>query len=292
MISTISQGYDATATSVLAYEIGCHEVLTMRLPTNDNGTSIAKKIGYDTIHQIERDAYKDNGSLIEAEAAATGSTAGIYESYEALCRGKLIFLGTRGDSVWERLHDNVNDSLDFHASNGYSQASLYPMEHLLRINSVIVSIPLIGADSWSELARISQSDEMKRWSVGDCYDRPIPRRIVENKGIERDSFGLRKSGAGISYHLDSFSSLRAKMSEKSYSSLSSFRKGIHRKNIPHLKAVYKFYKAEIPAFINYILRKRHIRYRIRGTKTGFTSSPLSSLLFLWGVHEMKKRYQQ
>lgn len=292
MISTISQGYDATATSALAYEIGCREVLTMRLPADDNGTDIAQRMGYDTIHQIERDAYKGNESLLEAEAAATGSTAGIYEPYEALCRGKLIFLGDRGDSVWERLHDNVNDRLDFHAGNGYSQASLYPMEHLLRINSIIVSIPLIGADSWSWLARISQSDEMAAWSVGDRYDRPIPRRIVESIGIDRESFGRRKAGAGISYHFNTFGSLRHKMAAASFASLAAYRRQLHRKRLPLLKALWTFYRAEAPVFANYLFRKLHLPSRVHGKSAGCTSSPLTSLLFLWGVHEMTKRYQQ
>lgn len=42
------------------------------------------------------------------------------------------------------------------------------------------------------IARISLSDEMSPWRLGTTYDRPIPRRIVEEAGVEREAFGQHK----------------------------------------------------------------------------------------------------
>lgn len=292
MITTISQGYDATATSVLAKEIGCNEALTIRIPANDNGTEIALKLGYEVIRQIEPDAYKYNDKLLEAEAAATCSTAGIYEPYEQYCSGKLIFMGDRGDSVWDRGHANVNPNLDFHAGNGFSQASLFPSEHLLRINSVVVAVPLIAADAWPYIDKISSSEEMQCWSVANHYDRPIPRRIIETAGIERKSFGRQKAGAGISYHFNTYKSLKSKMSVESYKSLTQFMKYLKQKPFDKFKARIKFYASEAPVFLNYLLKKIRIPFRFNMKKTGSASSLITSLLFLWGIEEMKKRYKQ
>lgn len=201
-------------------------------------------------------------------------------------------MGDRGDSVWERGHANVNPYLDFHAGNGFSQASLFPVEYLLRVTSIIISVPLIGADSWPEIDKISSSEEMKKWSVGDHYDRPIPRRIVESAGIGRECFGRKKIGAGISYHFNTFRSLKDKMSPSSFESLRCFRKKMRRKLMPLLAANVKFYISEAPVFANHILRRIRIPIRFNSKRTGIASSPLNTMLFLWGINEMKKRYKK
>jgi hypothetical protein len=41
--------------------------------------------------------------------------------------------------------------------------------------------------------------EMAPWSIGGEYDRPIPRRIVEEAGVERDSFGQSKKAVAVWY---------------------------------------------------------------------------------------------
>ena len=57
------------------------------------------------------------------------------------------------------------------------------------------------AENWPSIHRISNSKEMQEYSVGGKYDRPIPRRIIETKGIKRDEFMLKK-GAGFNYRFD------------------------------------------------------------------------------------------
>jgi hypothetical protein len=47
----------------------------------------------------------------------------------------------------------------------------------------------------STLHAISRSEEMKHWRVGGRYDRPIPRRILEEAGIPRALFGHTKAAS-------------------------------------------------------------------------------------------------
>ena len=291
MITTISKGYDAAAVSVLAADLGCQEAITMRVPQNDNGKNIALKLGYKVVHEIERDAYVNNNKLLEAETVASGCVTGmIFEAYENICSGKLIFMGTRGDSVWEKLLSGVNDSLAF-PHNGYAQADLSPSEHLFRINSIIIHVPLIGANSWPEIAKISNSEEMKPWSVGGMYDRPIARRLVEEKGVLRNEFGTQKLGGGISFHFNTLTSIKRKMSPTSYNSLLQYKADNKPNWIKQLIYNVSFVLSEFPVYYNYFMYKSRIRLFINERACGHKSSPTSNLLILWGINEIKKRYR-
>src|SRR5699024_9829551 len=67
-ITTISKGYDAPASSVLAKKIGCEVAATFNEPNIDDcGTEVAKKLGYHTILEKNELTYLENDKLIEAE---------------------------------------------------------------------------------------------------------------------------------------------------------------------------------------------------------------------------------
>lgn len=296
MISTISRGYDATTVSALAKMVGCDEVLTFKSPEkykSDCGTAIAEKLGFSKIYEVDADTYKVSKTLLEAECCATGDMGSetVFCAFDELTSGKLLFMGARGDSVWERLHDNVNGSLDFSSGNTYSQSSLTPYEHFNLTNTIVVNIPLIGATAWPDLARISNSDEMKPWSVRDTYDRPICRRIVEGAGVSRKDFGQVKAGAGMSLHFNTMKSLKNKISKKSYSSLAEFSKRLRRSKWNSVLYSFKFYCREYPIFFNFIFSKMRVPFRFNDSQCGKMSSPLSSLLVLWSTSLMMNRYK-
>ncbi len=295
MITTISKGYDAAASSVFARKIGCDKVITFNKPDNfDCGKDIALICGYTNIIEANADLYKFRNSLLEVEACVSGDMGSTitFSAYEKEYVNCLLFMGIRGDSLWERLHLNVNDNYDFSEGNCYAQASTSLSENLLKNNSVLINIPLIGADKWSELARISNSEEMKTFSLGDIYDRPIPRRVLEEHGVPRLSFGQKKMGCGISFHFNTFKSLKRKMSPTSFQSLQVFRKCLRRNNINLFMYFIKYYLNEFPIYLNYIFSKMGIRFKLSTLHCGKMSSPLSSLLILWSMNEMMKRYKE
>jgi hypothetical protein len=295
MVTTISRGYDATAVSALAHEIGCDKALTFCKPASyadDNGAEIAKTIGYTEILETDANLYKSNTELIEAKCAANDANASsiVFAAYHKLFSNCLLFMGSRGDSIWGKGHANVNDSLDFTNGNGFSQASHSFNEICFESNIIDIPVPLIAADHWSEIDAISSSKEMSEYSTGNDYDRPIPRRIVEEYGVARTAFGQKKQGAGISYHFDTLNRIMNKMSPNSANDLQSYRKTFKPSKWKQFRHNIKFYAAEYPTYVNYVFSKTPIKLRLNKTEK-YISSPHSTLLFNWSISRLIPRYK-
>ena len=293
VITTISRGYDAPTASAFAASVGCNETFTFCDKPDDDGTEIAKALGYEKIHRVHSKAFVKNNSFLEAEALASGETGSTFIAFEELYRNKILIIGSRGDSVYERLHGNVNDCFDFHEGNQLSQTSLTIYENMLKNNSITLSVPLIGADKWSNMARISNSEEMKAFSIGDDYDRPIARRILEEAGVERPMFGQRKFGAGVSYNLDNFYSIKQKMSVKSYQALSAYKESYPCDLWADIKYQIYFYWINRSIYTNYLLSKIGLHFKIhaKGDKVGMIANPYSTMMLHWGISMIRKRYK-
>lgn len=293
MFTTISTGYDATATSALVREIGCDTVLTFNAPkhyADDCGSEIAKALGYSNIIEADADRFFSDNTCIDAENMATGDlSAPVLNAYKTEFADSLLFMGVRGDSLWERNHANVNDNQDFTAGNTLQQSDHSITEACLDVNAVCIPVPMIGADRWTILAMISQSEEMKPWRVRERYDRPIARRIVEEKGVPRDWFGLYKQGMGSSYHFDTYSHMKAKMSLSAGKSLDKFKKTFNPPFFRKLNSAISFYRSEFPVYANYISSKLGLKLRLKTNNT-HKSSPISPLLIHWAISELQKRY--
>lgn len=297
MVTTISRGYDAPAASALAFEVGCRIALTFNTPErykDDCGSEIARRLGYSEIHELDGEEYLRNTALLEAESCSTGNagTSIIFLPYEKLYRGKLLFRGTRGDSLWARAHKNVNDEQDFTSENQLVQSDSAFTENMLRNNTVIINVPMIGCDRWTEIDRLSSSSEMDTWSVGGDYDRPIPRRIVEEKGVERTAFGQKKTGVGITYHFDTLRRVGRRMSPVSYSSLLSYKKNLKRNGLSYALYAMKCYTKDLPMYLNYLTSKLRIPLHFSTEGCGKMSSPISTVLILWGMDVMVNRYKE
>lgn len=174
MISRISKGYDAVGVSALVRDLGCEEVMTFNSPgsySNDDGTEIAKTLGFAKIYSENGDKFKLNSDFLEAESCASGDvgTAVQFAAYPELFSDKIKFGGERGDSIWTRNHMNVNNNLDFSFGSGLTQAYISYIEHNLRENSVEIMPVLIGAEKWTKISQISKSPDMKPWSIGMEY---------------------------------------------------------------------------------------------------------------------------
>lgn len=293
MITTISRGYDAPATAALAAEIGCDKAFTFNAPAQyqeDCGTVIAQELGFTTIYERNADSYMNRQDLQETTALITGNPGpGLLTFFEKEFKDSLIFEGTRGDSVWGKNHDNVNDRLDFTSGNTFQQVSHTEVEFSLENNSIFIHLPLIVADKWSLIDRISSSPEMEKWSIGNNYDRPIPRRILEDKNIGRNLFGQQKLGMGKSIHFDTYKRVKSKFSPNAALSLDAYKKSFKQPFLKKLKHYLSFYSSEFPTYFNYIATRSHLPFRLKQGKK-FKSSPLSTLLISWSVAEQMKKY--
>jgi hypothetical protein len=88
-------------------------------------------------------------------------------------------------------------------------------EFRLRVGFVHLPVPLLTYGAQPSLHRISNSQAMRPWRVRNPhYDRPIPRRLVEEAGIPRELFGRRKRAVTQPFYHNE--PLRQIMSQRSY----------------------------------------------------------------------------
>jgi hypothetical protein len=123
--------------------------------------------------------------------AGLGGEDALYASFAGKLRGGLVVTGFHGDKVWD-LHAQPNDLLK---RGDLSGASLG--EFRLQSDFVHVPIPFIGGRRHPEIAAIARSAEMRPFSVGGAYDRPIARRIAEEAGVLRETFGVNKRAVSL-----------------------------------------------------------------------------------------------
>lgn len=294
LVTTISKGYDASATSALVHDLGCDTALTFSSPekyVHDSGAEIAKLLGFKNIIEGNGCAYMDNDNLWEAESASCGDVGCLvaFNTFEKIYKDSILFLGLKGDSIWGKDEYLANRDFDFIKM---SIAAEQNPEHYLRNNTIAISVPLVLGYEWPSIYNINNSAEMADYSVGGEYDRPIPRRIVEEKGVPREAFGFKKQGAGFTYRFQpTLKSVRNKMSDTSYESLLDFSKSLRRNPLKYYAHVCKYYMTNFPIYFNFVMHRLHLPFKVKSSSK-YISSPISSLLILWGMDEMIKRYKK
>jgi len=195
-IATVSSGYDSTACAVLAKEVGCKNAVTIVRARrdkewgddlDDSGTKIAETLGL-SVTEYDRLAYEHN-NFPEAEfcACSTGEDINLLPMENSFT-GNMVYTGARGDFVWERLGFKVPWS---------SIVSFGVAEFRLRVGYIHMVPCSIGEEFHRKIVKISNSPEMNLWSIGEFYDRPIPRRIAEDAGIPRSYFGQQKKATSF-----------------------------------------------------------------------------------------------
>jgi hypothetical protein len=204
-VVTISSGYDGAAAAVLARELGCRRAVTVTegkrwksgASFDDSGELIGRELGLD-VHAFDRFAYTRRTDLPEAEFLATGFTGEevFMADMEQVLRGSLLVSGFFG-AVWWMHRPSSRPGLFRTDQSGSSLG-----EWRLRAGFIHLPLPCFGGEHYRDLVRISRSPEMRPWVVGRGYDKPIPRRIIEEAGVPRGTFGEVKRAASASIHVD------------------------------------------------------------------------------------------
>jgi hypothetical protein len=197
-VSTISTGYDSAAVSVIAKEAGCREFVTFATSedgTNDSGKQIGHMLGLE-VTECDPITYRSRNDLPEAEFAATGGGGGsvIFTALEHCLSGKILLTGHYGGEAWERASNKGGINMVTWDSAGADM--LY---FRARVGFMCLAVPSIGYWKYISLQSIANSEEMRPWSLPrEEYDRPIPRRIVEEAGVPRELLGHTKKAAARS----------------------------------------------------------------------------------------------
>ena len=200
LLATLSSGYDSPACATLAREAGCDQAITFlraRGGASDDGTEIGKHLGLQ-VFPIDRPTHSQGPDVDEIEFLATGMQAEdlVYSAMSEYLRQRVLVTGFHGDKIWA-LHAKPNSVIKRGDNSGSSLG-----EFRLRRDFVHVPLPFCGAQRHADIAHISHSEEMKAYSIGGNYDRPIPRRIAEEAGVPRELIGTGKKAVSLLCFID------------------------------------------------------------------------------------------
>jgi hypothetical protein len=199
-LATCSSGYDSAGVTALAAPLGCREAVTLRRSRSgqdDSGKSVGELLGYRAF-EFDRPETVDGPFEGVADFFATGMGGEdyCYRAFAPLLPGRVLLTGAYGDRVWG-LHAKPGRVLE---RGDVAGAGL--QEFRLWTNFIHIPVPMIGARRHPEIAAISNTSEMREYRLHNDYDRPIPRRLLEDAGVPRAIFGQRKKATSLLVFLD------------------------------------------------------------------------------------------
>ncbi len=208
--TTMSSGYDSTAVTCLARDLGVRDCFTVReaysmiprwLPGGyavDDGTQAARQLGMrihylesarkiraiDELHFLATPYPKHSGRVLN-EASFHSMAAYIERS----CAAAVVFSGHHGDQIWGiDIEDKyLRPDILREINSGLNLAEIR-----LKAGFINVAVPFLFAVNIADITKIGASTEMAPWRLDNGYDRPIARRIAESAGVSRDAFGQWK----------------------------------------------------------------------------------------------------
>ncbi len=194
-IATLTSGYDSGAAAVIAKSCGCNESVGLATSNKghpDSGKAAANLLGLK--HSEHTGLTHATGSyLAEAEFLAPGMQGEdlFFNALVEKLPRRIVTTGIYGGVIWEKGH-TPSTSL---RTIGLSGCSLG--EFRLRNNFLHLPVPYIGGQRWPDVHRISNGLEMAAYCLGGGYDRPVPRRILEEAGVPRATVGQAKRAASL-----------------------------------------------------------------------------------------------
>lgn len=290
-----SNGYDSSACAALGREVGCDEAVVFeskRASRSDSGRDVVTALGYTQIHEKHELAYRDTDTADLFVATGELGTSLYFAAAADELAGRLLLSGAYGDKVWDRFA-RVNDQV--HRYTPLPDTSR--REFRLATGYLMFAPAFLSTMRIADLLAISNSPEMAPWTLGNDYDRPIPRRIVEEAGVPREMFGQHKDGgAGTSLRYGTLVQLRRTMPPKSLDRFTSYLTGA-RQQRSKLRPTYMLRAAVYLVYVAAALLdtrgfKAPLRTLNRRLPVTYTCSPFApSYLFPWGVSELARSYR-
>jgi hypothetical protein len=147
--------------------------------------------------------------------------------------GRILILGDSDDSIWDPKAAKVSNQL----SRPWMRYTLglSPIEFRLRVGYHALALPFIAARHNQAIHAIVTSEEMRPWSAGGYYDRPLARRIAEEAGLPRDRFGTRKAASSYSHLTEP-----SRFSEKA---LKDYRRFVSQRHAEIPSHIYHYWRA-------------------------------------------------
>lgn len=295
---TTSAGYDSPAvTAMLAGTEGLVTYTSRRSNSLfpawvkqeaaiDDGTRIAERLGVEArTLRYPSDLGEEEELAFLAPSAAEPELifANLARDVRTERHGGVVFSGYHGDKVWDV---NVEDRYVNEQIMRGDPSGLALGETRLRAGFVHVAVPFIYVRSIADIRMIGRSEEMADWRLGSDYDRPIPRRVVESRGVPRSAFGQHKKAVTRYYNFPTNPALRRMFMSRIRQGTGWTTTRVHIKDTLD-KVVYP-----VAAAIERLLRP------FRGQPVDTPSSwawdeviDLPYELHIWALGELSRRYR-
>ena len=300
LCATVSSGYDSPACATVARRAGCTRAITFanaRGGESDDGSAIAQALGLE-VRTFRRGDFGPANIAHCAEFYGTGM-GGEDAAYDAV-RGHLsrtiLVTGFHGDKIWDRWAKPTT-TLRRGDVSGSSLAEFRLVEGFIHL-----PLPFCGATHHDQIRAISNSAEMLPFAIGGPYDRPIPRRIAEEAGVQRDLFGQKKKAISLLLHMDrnllsgkARQAIIENLKVKTVRERLVYKAGCFRYALPNRTAVLGARLASVARVKDQYVDKisRLIVYLFSGMRYAIFehSHPFNRLAFEWSLRKVDKRYE-
>ena len=194
---TTSSGYDSSAVSALAAGNGVRKTFATDGGRSFAGTVLEDARGVADALALEVTALRPRAPSREMELQLLAATFDGRESMFVAMLEQLstqrevtcLWTGYHGDKVWDRATQGLflDDAIRRGDTSGFNLT-----EARLHYGFFNMAVPFMFASSVRYLVQLANSTEMAPWQIGGAYDRPIPRRLAEQRGVPRCLFGQTK----------------------------------------------------------------------------------------------------
>jgi hypothetical protein len=201
LVGTISSGYDSPTAVTLARPY-LDTVVSFdrgRDGAADAGAALGAALGLAPV-VVRSDQWRAAPFAEVPFLAGDAKGEDVYfKGSEPLFGGAVVLTGFHGDKVWDP--DAHLTGHDFHRAD---QSGVSLTEYRLWAGFIHCPVPFIGGRQIRDIRSISRSPELAPWDVGRAtrYTRPICRRIVEEAGACRESFGRHKTSPSVLFFDD------------------------------------------------------------------------------------------
>lgn len=276
-LTTISSGYDSSAAAAVAKLAGCTRAVTIKNSTSlwrgsDSGEEVARGMGLSCrVYQRRPQSYRREVTLWAATGLAAGLNLTIFDYAKPLC---LLFTGCYGDKVWDR-HPH-----DLSVPVGDRDALIGEFRLFEGIFHCVV--PWWGIRHTQEINALGAREEMRPWALQTDYDRPVARRLAEDAGASRDSFGMVKKDT--SSNVEFFWPF-------SREDQAAYRRYLKKRGHFAPGPLWIWVIRKIARFEKLLHRNFLQRFGVGKCFRPWTKLAGTRLLFQWANHELKKKYE-
>jgi hypothetical protein len=234
-----------------------------------------------SMRTFDRLEYLGRDDLPEAEFLATGMNGEdvVVSAMEGAVNGRILLTGAE----------------EFRLKGGPRRSALYRgdlsscslTEFRLRTDFIHLPLLFFGASEKFSLIDITDSPEMKPWTMPGHYDKPIQRRIAEEGGVARGTFATVKRRASAQIHSDGIAAL----APATTAAVEAFAKAEGR-TLPHgARPMLKRRHRAVIQTAKRLKAEPLIAPLTRRRRAMIHMEPqFGSLLFRWGVSVIRARY--